>query len=72
MVLGGGLQFAVGYVLAFLVFFFGTLFTNQDFGAIWMPIVGWTVTIGIVGFLMFLIIRKQKQLKAEYALSTSA
>ncbi|HNZ50488.1 MAG TPA: ferrous iron transporter B [Bacilli bacterium] len=69
---GIGLQFAVGYVLAFLVFFFGTLFTNQDFGAIWMPIVGWTVTIGIVGFLMFLIIRKQKQLKAEYALSTSA
>ena len=65
---GIGLQFAVGFVVSFLVFFFGTLFTTQNFGAIWMPIVGWVITLAIVAVFAVLIIRKNKQLKAEYAL----
>lgn len=65
---GIGLQLAVGYVVAFLVFFFGTLFTGANFGAAWMPIVGWIITLAITAFIAFLIIKKQKQFKAEYAL----
>ncbi len=65
---GIGLQLAVGYVVGFLVFFFGTLFTGANFGAAWMPIVGWIITLAIAAFIAFLIIKKQKQFKAEYAL----
>ena len=67
---GIGLQFAVGYTVAFLVFFFGTLFTTRSFGAVWMPIVGWAIVAAIVAVFTILIIRKNKQLKAEYALGT--
>ena len=66
---GIGLQFAVGFVTAFVVYFFGTLFTGANFTAIWMPILGWAITAAIVGILVFLIIRKNNQLKAEYSLS---
>ena len=69
---GIGLQFAVGYVVSFLVFFFGTLFTTQNFGAAWMPIVGWVITFGIVATFVVLIIKKQNQFKAEYELKTRA
>jgi ferrous iron transport protein B len=65
---GVGLQFAVGYVIAFLVFFFGTLFTGGSLGAIWMPILGWAITLAIVLIFTVMIIRNNKQLKAEYAL----
>ena len=65
---GVGLQFAVGYTVGFLVFFFGTLFTGANFGAAWMPIVGWLIVLAIAAVITTLIIRKQKQLKAEYAL----
>ncbi|MBQ8684599.1 MAG: ferrous iron transporter B [Clostridia bacterium] len=65
---GIGLQFAVGYVVGFLTFFFGTLFTGANFGAAWMPILGWAITLAIAGLLVWLIIRKNKQLKAEYEL----
>lgn len=66
---GIGLQFAVGYTVSFLVFFFGTLFTTAKFGAVWMPIVGWIVVLAIVALFTTLIIKKRKQMKAEYALS---
>ena len=69
---GIGLQLAVGYVVGFLVFFFGTLFTGCNFGAAWMPIVGWVIMLAIVAVFTFMIIRKQKQLKAEYALGAKA
>ena len=68
---GIGLQFAVGYTIGFLVFFFGTLFTGGSFGAAWMPIVGWAIVAAIAALFTVLIIRKNKQLKAEYALSAS-
>ena len=69
---GIGLQFAVGYTIGFLVFFFGTLFTTRDFGSAWMPIVGWAIVAAIAAILTTLIIKKNKQIKAEYALSASA
>lgn len=66
---GIGLQFATGYVVSFLVFFFGTLFTKGSLGEPWMPIVGWIITLLIVGILVFLILKKQRELKKEYELS---
>jgi ferrous iron transport protein B len=65
---GIGLQFAVGYTLGFLVFFFGTLFTSGDFGAAWMPILGWAIVVVIAAIFTFMIVRKNKQIKDEYAL----
>ena len=65
---GVGLQFAVGYVVSFLTFFFGTLFTGGSLGVAWMPIVGWAITIAIAAIFTVMIVRKNKQLKAEYAL----
>jgi len=65
---GIGLQFSVGYTIGFLVFFFGTLFTGGSFGAAWMPIVGWAIVLAIAAIFTLMIIRKNRQLKAEYAL----
>lgn len=64
---GIGLQFAVGFTVSFLVFFFGTLFSGASFGAAWMPIVGWAVVLAIAAFVTYLVIRKQKERKAESA-----
>ncbi len=65
---GIGLQFAIGYTVGFLTFFFGTLFTSGSFGELWMPIVGWAIILVIAAIITCLIIRKNKQIKAEYAL----
>ena len=64
---GVGLQFAVGYSLGFLTFFFGTLFSRGNFGETWMPIVGWTLVLLFMALLTFLIIRNQRKLKLEKA-----
>ena len=66
---GIGLQFGVGYSVGFLTFFFGTLFTRGSFGSIWMPIVGWAIFAIFAGILTALIIKKNKELKNEYALN---
>ena len=65
---GIGLQFSVGYTVGFLVFFFGTLFTGGSFGASWMPIVGWAIVLAIAAVYAFLIVKKNRELKAEAAL----
>jgi len=65
---GIGLQFAVGYTLGFLVFFFGTLFTGGSFGAVWMPIVGWIIVLLIAAIFAYMIVRTEKHIKDEYAL----
>ena len=65
---GIGLQLAVGFTVAFLVYFFGTLFTGANYGSAWMPILGWCIVLAIVGILAFMIIKKKKELKDEYAL----
>lgn len=58
---GIGLQLAVGFTVSFLIFFFGTLFTTGNFGAIWMPIVGWIVVLSIVAVMAWLVVRRNKQ-----------
>ncbi|MBE6644821.1 MAG: ferrous iron transporter B [Ruminococcaceae bacterium] len=65
---GIGFQFGMGYSVAFLVYFFGTLFTGAEFGAAWTVVLGFGVVVGFAALLSFLIIKKQNQLKAEYAL----
>ena len=62
---GIGLQFAVGFVVAFLVFFFGTLFTGGSFGELWMPILGWSIVIIVVLIFVSLIIRNKKQTEVK-------
>ena len=68
---GVGLQFAVGYTVGFLTFFFGTLFTGGSFGSFWMPVLGWAIVLGIAAVLAVLIVKKNKELEAEYALSSA-
>ena len=65
---GIGLQLGVGYTVGFLTFFFGTLFTTRNFGAVWMPIVGWAIVALFAIIIGVLIVKKNKELKAEYAL----
>ncbi len=64
---GIGLQLAVGYTVAFLVYFFGTLITSASFGSVWMPIVGWIIVGLIVATMTFLIVRTNQRIKAERA-----
>ena len=65
---GIGLQFAVGYSIGFLVYFFGSLFTGAGLGEAWMPIVGWALVAAVAAIVTVLIIKKNNELKAEYAL----
>ena len=60
---GIGLQFAVGYTVSFLVFFFATLFTTGNFGSVWMPILGWSIVLICVIIVTLLIIQKQKAIR---------
>ena len=64
---GIGLQFGVGYTVGFLVYQFGTLFTEGTFGAGFVP--GLIVVLAMAAVVAALIMRTNKQLKAEYALS---
>ncbi len=61
---GIALQFAVGYTIAFLTFFFGSLITGNSLGEPWMPVLGWSVIAIIAGILATLII-KNNQPKAK-------
>ena len=70
---GIGLQLAVGYNVAFLVYFFGSIFTpGASLGEPWMPILGWIVFLATAGVLTYLIIRNNKKFKEEYSLSNKA
>ncbi len=68
---GIGLQFAVGYTVGFLTFFFGTLFTGGSFGSVWMPVLGWAIVLAIAAVIAVLIVKKNKELESEYALSSA-
>ena len=61
---GIGMQFAVGFVLSFLVFFFGTILTKGNLGEPWMPILGWVITAICIGIASILVLRQNKKLKA--------
>ncbi len=69
---GIALQLSVGFVVGFLTFFFGSLFTGADIGENWMPVLGWVITAGIIAVVTAIIIINQRKLKAEYELKVSA
>lgn len=62
---GIGLQFAVGYSLAFLVYQFGTLFTTGAFGTGFLG--GLLAVLAIAGVIAAMILRSNTELKTEYA-----
>ena len=62
---GIGLQFAVGFTVSFFIFFFGTLFTKGSFGQIWMPILGWIITLIVVLIFIILIMKNKKQTEVQ-------
>ncbi len=63
-----GLQIGVGYSVSFLTFFFGSLILDTSLGgAWWMPILGWAVVGLFAAVLAALIVRKNRQIKAEEA-----
>ncbi len=68
---GLGLQFSVGYTVAFLVNFFGTLFTGARFGQAWIYIMGFAIVAAIVAIFAVVIIRNRKKMKAEYELKAA-
>ncbi|MBQ6932921.1 MAG: ferrous iron transport protein B [Clostridia bacterium] len=63
---GVGLQFATGYVVAFLVYQIGTLITAGTLGQGFLP--GLIVTAAIAAFIISLIKKADKKLDAQYAL----
>ncbi len=66
--LGGiGLQFATGYVVAFLVYQIGTLVTTGTFGQGFVP--GLIAVLAIVMVFAILIRRTDRQLARDYALN---
>ena len=58
---GIGMQLGVGYTLAFLVYFFGTLFSGADFGKAWMPILGWAIVLALAALVAFLILSRKRE-----------
>ena len=64
---GIALQFAVGYSLSFIVFFFGTLFTDASSIVPWMAVLGWAIVAAIVSIILFFVFKKQKEIKSENA-----
>ena len=64
---GIGLQFAVGYSVGFLTYFFGTLITVGKFETVWMPLVGWAIVIVFAAILTVLIIKRDRELAREAA-----
>ena len=63
---GVGLQFATGYIVAFLVYQIGTLVTEGSVGAGFFP--GLAAVIAIVAYVVSLARKTDKELQAEYAL----
>ena len=58
---GIGLQFAIGYSAAFLTYFFGTLISGNGFYRVWMPILGWSITIALAALLLLLILKAKEK-----------
>ena len=67
---GVALQFATGYIIAFLVYQIGTLVTTGAFGSGFLP--GLIVVVAIVAVLVYLIQKANKGLAAEYSLKKGA
>ena len=63
---GVGLQFATGYVVAFLVYQIGTLITEGTVGAGFVP--GLIAVIAIAAVIVYIIKKQEKKFETEYAL----
>ena len=63
---GVGLQFATGYVVAFLVYQVGTLITEGTVGTGFVP--GFLAVIAIAAVIAYIIKKQEKKFAAEYAL----
>ena len=66
---GIGLQFATGYVIAFLVYQIGTLITTGALGTGFVP--GLIAVIAIVAIIVGITVRNEKKFSAEYKLSAN-
>ncbi len=66
---GIGLQFATGYVIAFLVYQIGTLITTGALGTGFVP--GLIAVIAIVAIIVGITVRNEKKFAAEYKLSAN-
>ncbi len=66
---GIGLQFATGYIIAFLVYQIGTLITLGTLGTGFVP--GLIAVIAIVAIIVGIIVRNEKKFAAEYKLSAN-
>ena len=67
---GIALQLGVGYTIGFLVYQFGTLFTTGSVGTGFVP--GLIAVLVMVGIVVALIMRTNKQISSEYALGAKA
>ncbi len=62
---GIGLQFAVGFTVSFLVYFFGTLLTGANLGLWWMNWLGWLIVVLIVAFITYLVMKNNRQFNKQ-------
>lgn len=67
---GIGLQFMIGYVVSYLVYQIGTVITTGSLGAGFLP--GLIAVAAMAAFVVHLIIKSDKKLKAEYELKKNA
>ena len=63
---GVGLQFATGYVVAFLVYQIGTIITEGSVGTGFVP--GLIVVAAIAAIVVYIIKKQEKKFEAEYSL----
>lgn len=61
---GIGLQLAVGFTVAFIIYFFGSLFAGVSMVA-WMVWLGWLILAIISAIITYLIIKTNKEIKKE-------
>ena len=62
---GVGIQFAVGYSIAFLTYFFGTILTGGTLGKAWISILGWIIVAAIAAIFTCVILKKREEVKSE-------
>ena len=62
---GIALQLGVGYTVAFLTYFFGTLITRAGFASVWMPVLGWSIVAVFAAVLTGLVIKRDRELARE-------
>ena len=62
---GVGIQFAVGYSIGFLTYFFGTIFTGGDLGKAWISLLGWVVIAAIAAIFTYVILKQRSEVRNE-------